>query len=487
MEFVRCAATTYTNLIGKALAIEPGRSHYSSSYTAGGEAPCPAVRKITAGCSVLNTGLDRLPPGLRKIAGNAGWLMVDRIVRMGFGVVVGVLIARYLGPSLFGSLSFATSFIALFASLATLGLDSIVARNIVRAEAEAPRILGTAFVLRMGAAVAAALISVIVVRTIQPDDGVTRLLVGILSLGYVFQACDTIDAYFQANVRSKLTVLAKNAAFLGIAGVRILLIYWRAPLWSFAAAQVAELALGALGMTFAYVRGGGRMMQWRFEARRAAELLRQSWPIMLTGISIMIYMRIDVVMLKLMQGDHAVGIYGTATRLSEAWYFVAVAIVSSVSPAIIRAKGNPGLYYGRIAKLFSLMTFIGMFVGAAVALCSHWIIHVLYSDEFLPAAPVLAVHVWASVFVFLGLAQDPWNISENLMKLGFYRTLAGAIINVGLNLVLIPRYSAMGAAVATVVSYSIAGVFANAFDARTRPIFLLQLKSFYFNRLWEPM
>jgi PST family polysaccharide transporter len=79
--------------------------------------------------------------------------------------------------------------------------------------------------------------------------------------------------------------------------------------------------------------------------------------------------------------------------------------------------------------------------------------------------------------VFLGVAQGPWNVSQNLLKLVFYRTLAGAIANVLLNLVLIPRYSAMGAAIATVISYGVAGVLANAFDARTRPIFLLQLKS----------
>jgi PST family polysaccharide transporter len=262
-------------------------------------------------------------------------------------------------------------------------------------------------------------------------------------------------------------VWAKNAAFLAAAVIRILLIYFRAPLWSFAAAQVAELAFGALGMALAYAYNGGRIKQWQFEAQRALELLKQSWPVMLTGMSIMIYMRIDVVMLKLMQGDHAVGIYGTATRLSEAWYFVAVAIVSSVSPAIIKAKADPALYYGRIAKLFSLLTLIGIFLGAAVALCSHWIIRVLYSEEFIAAAPVLAVHIWASVFVFLGLGQDPWNIA--------------------LNFWLIPRYSALGAALATVVSYAIASVFANALDARTRPIFVLQLKSFYFNKLWAPL
>jgi PST family polysaccharide transporter len=98
---------------------------------------------------------------------------------------------------------------------------------------------------------------------------------------------------------------------------------------------------------------------------------------------------------------------------------------------------------------------------------------------------VLAIHVWASVFVFLGVAQSPWDLSKNLLTLSLYRTIAGAIINVAMNLYLIPRYSAMGAAIATVVSYAISGVFANAFSARTRPIFYMQMKSFIPHRFWD--
>jgi polysaccharide transporter, PST family len=431
--------------------------------------------------------MDRLTPGLRNILGNTSWLMVDRIVRMGLGVIVGIWIARYLGPAQFGNLSFALSFVALFGVLTTLGLESTVPRNIIREASETPQILGTAFALRMCGSVLAPLIAIATIGLIQPNDTTTVLLVSMLSVGFVFQTFDTIDYYFQAQVRSKLTVWAKNAAFLGVTGLRLLLIHLKAPLWSFAAAQVVELALGAIGMVIAYRSSGGRMSMWSARKCRAIQLLKQSWPVMLAGMAIMIYMRIDMVMLKLMQGDGAVGIYATATRISEVWYFIPTAIVSSVSPAIIRAKENPALYYGRIGKLFSLMSLIAIVIGSGIALSAHWIIHMLYTDDFSAAAPVLAVHIWASIFVFLGIAQGPWNISEDLMTLGFYRTLAGAVTNVLLNLVLIPAYSAMGAAIATVVSYAIAGVIANAFDVRTRPIFFLQLKSLSPKMLWEAL
>jgi polysaccharide transporter, PST family len=431
--------------------------------------------------------LDELNPAFRKILGNTGWLMVDRVVRMGLGLFVGVWVARYLGPEEFGSLNFAVSFVALFATLTTFGLEGMVARNIILDAHAAPEILGTAFALRMSGSILAPLLAIASIRLIQPNDSTVLILVSLLSIGLIFQAFDTIDSYFQSQVLSKLTVWAKNAAFLALAAVRILLVHFKAPLWSFAAAQVVESALGAIGLVLVYRWGGGRLSNWSVRKWRAIQLLRQSWPIMLTGMAIVIYMRIDMIMLKLMQGDSAVGIYATATRVSEVWYFIPMAIVSSVAPAIIRAKdyASPRIYYARIARLFSLMSFLAIVIGSGVAICSHWIITGLYSDEFRAAAPVLAVHVWASVFVFLGLAQGPWNMAENLLKLGFYRTLAGAAVNVLLNLILIPRFSALGAAIATVVSYAIAGVFANAFDVRTRPIFFLQLKSFIPSKFWK--
>ncbi|MDB5359557.1 MAG: polysaccharide biosynthesis protein [Rhodospirillales bacterium] len=403
--------------------------------------------------------------------------MVDRIVRMGLGVFVGIWIARYLGPEGFGNFNFAVSFVALFGTLTTFGLDGIIIREIVRDHTQAPELLGTAFALRIGASLLAPPLAIFTIWLVQPNDGVTLVLVSLLSLGLVFQAVDTIDCFFQSQVRSKLTVWPKNVAFLLMAGVRISLIHSNAPIWTFAAAQVAESALGAIGLIATYLWAGGRLSRWRLRTPRAVELVKQSWPIILSSMAIMVYMRIDMVMLKLLQGDRAAGLFAAATRVTEVWYFIPAAIVSSVAPAIMQARLNPPLYYARIQKLFNLMTLMSLAVGSCVALGSDQIIHILYSADFGGAAPVLKIHVWASIFVFLGVAQGPWNLSENLLKLGFYRTLAGAFANVLLNLILIPRYSEIGAAYSTVVSYAIASVFSNAFSPATRPIFVMQMRS----------
>jgi len=429
--------------------------------------------------------LDRIGPGLRKIVGNLGWLMVDRAIRMGMGLFVGVWVARYLGPDRFGSLNFAIAFVALFGTMTSLGLEGILVRELIDHPDDAHEVLGTSLALRSAGALAAVGASILILRLVQPGDRQALLLVSILSLTLVFQAFDTIDSFFQSQVRSKITVWAKNGAFLIVAALRVWLIYVKAPLWAFAAAFSGEIALGAAGLVLGYRLSGGNFAAWRSRKKRAVQLLQQSWPIIFSGMAIMVYMRVDMVMLKMMQGDFAVGMYSAATRVSEVWYFIPMAVVSSVSPAIMKVKDDPVLFQSRVTRLFSLMTLSACVIGSIVALASRAIIQALYSKGFSAAAPVLAVHIWASVFVFLGVAQSPWDISKNLLKLSLYRTVVGAIINVGLNLYLIPRYSAMGAAIATVVSYAVSGVFANAFSAKTRPIFFMQMRSFLPGKFWS--
>jgi len=286
-------------------------------------------------------------------------------------------------------------------------------------------------------------------------------------------------------VQSKITVWAKNSAFLVFAAVRVSLICAKAPLWTFAASYAGEIALGAIGLVLGYLLSGGRIFAWRSSKTRAIYLLRQSWPVIFSGMAIMVFMRLDMVMLKMMQGDYAVGLYSAATRISEVWYFIPMGIVSSVSPAIMRVKDDPELFYSRLRKLFSLMTMTACIIGSIVALASHAIVRILYSSSYSGAAPVLAVHVWASVFVFLGVAQSPFDLSKNLLTLSLYRTIAGALINVAMNLYLIPRYSAMGAAIATVAAYAVSAVFANVLSAKTRPIFFMQMRSFLPTNFWD--
>jgi PST family polysaccharide transporter len=415
--------------------------------------------------------------GRLAVIQNIAWLFADRILRMGFGLVVGVWIARYLGVQQFGLFNYATAFVALFNPLTTLGLDSLVIRSIVRDPEAKDQILGTVFWLKVASSLGCILLTVSSIFVLRQNDQLTVGLVAILATAGIFSAFDTIDIWFQSQVQSKYTVVAKNTAFIIIALLKVALIKMHAPLLAFAWAGLAEIGLGAVGLILVYKAQGYSLWLWCWDFPLAKTLLKESWPLMLSGLSIMIYMRIDQIMLGEMVGDSAVGLYSAATRISEVWYFIPMAIASSVAPSIFAAKEvSEELYYQRIKKLVRVLMLISIVVAVPMSFMSETIVTLLFGNSYTAAGSVLAIHIWASLFVFMGVATSPWFIAEGLTHLSLRRTLAGAIINVLLNIVLIPVYKENGAAFATVISQSISAFFSHAIDKDTKKIFQIQIK-----------
>jgi PST family polysaccharide transporter len=415
---------------------------------------------------------------LRGIIANTGWLFADRILRMGVGLFVGVWVARYLGVEQFGVFNYATAFVALFSTLSTLGLDAIVVRSIVREPEKRLQILGTTFWLKLIGGIAALVLAVSSIILLRHDDQLTISLVAILASVGIFQTFDTIDIWFQSQVQSKYTVIAKNTAFVITALIKVILISIHAPLIAFAWTALGEVGLGAIGLIISYRVRGYSPWLWPWSSPLAKTLLKESWPLILSGLTVMIYMRIDQIMLGQMVGDKAVGLYSAATRISEVWYFIPVAIASSVSPAIYAAKEvSEALYYQRIKQLIRMLVLISLVISVPMSLMSGKLITILFGNGYAEAGKILAIHIWASLFVFMGVATSPWFIAEGLTEFSFHRTLIGAVVNVVLNFLLIPSYGGIGAAIATVIAYAIAAFLANGLNSKTHRIFIIQLKS----------
>lgn len=421
---------------------------------------------------------------LQKVLENMGWLFFDKFFRMGIGLFVGVWVARYLGPEKYGTLGYAQAFVALFATFASLGLDSIVIRDIVNDPSCKDETLGTAFSLKLAGGFLTTVLSVAAIYLLRPEDTLTLYLVGIIAIGTVFQSFSTIDFWFSSQIQSKYTVYAQNIAFVIISVIKVVLILRQAPLIAFAWAALAEVIIGSAGLVAFYRLNGYSMRKWKNNWFRARQLLNQSWPLILSGVTIMIYMRIDQIMLGQMVGQYAVGIYTSAVKLSEVWYFIPSAIVASLTPALLDAKKvNETLYYLRLQKIFNLLAVIAYSVALPMTFLSHWIITILFGAEYGAAGPVLAIYIWAAVFVFQGVARGVWIVAEGLMKFSLATTFAGLVINVVLNYLLIPIYGPIGSALATVFSQFVASVGSNYFYDKTRTIGKMQMKSLLIFRL----
>ena len=410
---------------------------------------------------------------------NTSWLFGEKILRMIVGLFVGVWVARYLGPEQFGLFSYAQSFVGLFTAFATLGLDGIVVRELVKDETRCDELIGTAFGLKlMGAFAVLAVLAIAVNFT--SNDHFTNILVFIIASATIFQSFNVIDMYFQSQVMGKYIVYANVFSLLLSSLVKIALILYDAPLIAFAWTIVFDSFILACGFLYFYIKNhlNINLLHVRFEKSTAVSLLRDSWPLILSGMVIAIYMKIDQVMIKEMMNSEAVGQYAAAVRISESWYFIPVVIASSLFPAIINAKKqSEELYHARLQKLYDLMVWMAIAIALPMTFLSDWVIHLLYGNQYNQAGSVLMIHIWTGVFVFLGVASGKWFMAENLQMLAFLRTFYGMIINIILNILLIPKYGIQGAATATLVSQIMAAYFSDLFNKKTKEMFFMKTKS----------
>jgi len=385
---------------------------------------------------------------------NSGWMMGDQITRQVVGLLVGVWLARYLGPHLFGEYSYAFAMVMIVSPLATLALDGIAIRTMVQDPSCRSEVLGTSFFLMLGGGVFAFGLAMAAILLARPDDRLVHWLVGIMAAGTIVQAFIAIEFWFESQMQWKFTVFAKTSAFLLLSLVKIGLILLQAPLVAFAWAALADTVIGSVGLVFVYRFRGYSIKSWRFSQTMAKKLLRDSWPLFLSTLLTMIYLRIDQIMIGNMIGSGELGNYSVAVRISEAWYFIPVVISSSVFPAVVKAEAvSEDLYYAHLQRLYRLMAFLAYIVAVPVAYFSTGIIRVLFSSAYTDAGPLLAILIWTGLFTSLGAARNVFIVSKNWTRVNLISIALGCALNIVLNFILIPEYGAMGAVAATFISY----------------------------------
>jgi PST family polysaccharide transporter len=425
-----------------------------------------------------------LSPNLKKILGNISWLLIERVLRMVIGFFVLAWIARYLGTTQFGLLNYGLAFVDLFGNLAFLGLNQIVVRDLVSEPERKNKILGTAFTLRLIAGVATFLLTNIIIFLLRPEDSLSQTLVLILALRLVFQQIDVIDQFFQSRVEAKYGVWARNTSFIIISVIRVVLLQTGGSLLAFAWTFWAESIIAGIFLVIAYQTTVGKITNWRSELLRAKQMMRVSWPLILSGLAIVVYLRIDQIMLGQLADDQAVGVYSAAVRLSEVWPFMALAIVRSFSPAIISAKQiSQELYYQKIQKLSNILTLIVYAIAIPMTFLSQPLVVLVFGQDYAEAGTILSIHIWSSVFVFLGYVKEVWIATEELTKFAFVASSLGAVLNILLNWWLIPLYGAVGAAVATVISYGFTDYVMCFIYPPARPMGWVMTKAMALNKL----
>ncbi len=404
-----------------------------------------------------------------KTAKNAGWIIGEKIVQMVISLVVGMLTARYLGPSNYGLVNYAVSITAFFSAVCTLGINSLMVKELVDHSEQEGKVLGTAIVLRATASFLSAITIVCAIFFIDRDEPTTILVVALTSLGLVFHSLDAFRYWFQRHLQSKFTVIAAFVAYLITACYRVVLVIGGKHVAYFALATSIDYIILVLLLYIFYKKNKGPKLSFSWEYGKA--LLSRSKHFIFSGLMVTIYGQTDKLMLKQMLDVTETGYYATATAINNMWCFILSAVIDSVYPSIMEAHkaNNEALFIRRNKQLYAIVFYVSVAVAILFGIFADLAIYILYGRAYLPAAMPLRIVSWYTAFSYLGVARNAWIVSKNRQNHLIKIYVGAAVGNVILNFFLIPLWKASGAAVASLAAQILSGFVLPFFIKELRP------------------
>ncbi len=418
-----------------------------------------------------------LSPNRRKAITNVYWAVLGKVANILSALLIGVLVARYLGPDNFGLMNYVISYVTLFSVLATFGLDGIEIRELSRTNALPNTILGTAFALRLILALGAILL-ILVTLWLFEVDAFTFCMVMLYSGSLVFGSVNVIRNHFTALVLNEYVVKTEiSRVVIGSAIKAVLLIAHCSLAW-FIAASAFDAALIAAGYLRAYRRQAGLLRHWTFDPRVARMLIRESFPLLLSSAAVILYQNLDAVLIRHLLDNASVGHFFAATKVADIVLFVPLVISQTVTPFLVRAhEEDPARYAAQAQSFLDLMVWSSVLMALAMSALAEPAIRLLYGARYAQAIPVLQIMPWKAVFVALSIASGQLIIIQHLQRFAVLRNVMGCVVSVLLNLLLIPVWGIVGSAIAALLTMAVSGYVAHCFIRPYRYLVPMQTRA----------
>ena len=416
---------------------------------------------------------------------NSGWIVGQQIFQMILQLIVGVMTARYLGPSNYGSLNYTASFVTFCTCFATLGMEGVIIKKFIEHPEKEGEYLGSALVMRFISSTISIIGVSVVVYILNPDEPIKLLLVFLQSFQLTFKAAQIIDSWFQRYLKSKYVSIGKAVACIIVSAYKIFLLATAKNIVWFAVSNALTDGVIALIEYYFYVNVKGPKL--KFSLSTGKEILQESYHFIISGIMVAMYGQMDRIMIGQMLSDMDVGLYTTATAICGMWIFVPDAIITSFQPSImvLKQNGKQSLYIRRLEQLYSGIIWLCIAVSTVVAIMASFIISVLYGKAYLGAVQTLQIAIWYETFAMIGNARGIWILCENKNKYVKYYLSIGAVTNLILNAIMIPVWGINGAAVATLVTQIITSIVAPMFFKETRHHTKIVLDAFLLRWYWR--
>jgi PST family polysaccharide transporter len=412
--------------------------------------------------------------GARRGSTNLAFLLSEKVFQLASVALVNIVILRSLGPTEFGYLGAATAILAMALPLALFGQVAAVRFLSLGRYSEAALVRITFVLSTAGALVGTAALLILGLFLIQ--EARTAHLLVILSLATLSRPLSAVDAWFQAKKLVSKASGSRVAAILFASVGRVVVSLTTQSLETLAWLVVLENLLGGIFMFTIYwsVRkkySGAAALKVPF-----AEIIKLSWPLLVSGLAVILYMRLSQPLLLLLADSHEVGIYSAAANLADASSFIPTAILTAVLPGIvaIHAK-NQSVFFERSQKLFQVAVAGGYTVAAGGVLLGPVVVQALYGPAYSQTGQLLQILCIGAPFVFLGVLRNVWIVTEGLQLETLWLSIITVVVNVVLNLWLIPIYGATGAAVTTILAHCCNAFVGNLIFPRMRPILRQQV------------
>lgn len=385
---------------------------------------------------------------MQNVFTNAAWIIACRIIQAILSLFVGMWTARYLGPSNYGLINYAASLAAFVAPIACLGISEVFVLEVVNSPDEEGEILGTSIGINILMAVICIAGIALFTQLTSPSEAETKIVCGFYSIVLLFRAVHIVQYWFQAKLLSKYTAIASVITYFVVSAIKIVLLVLQKNVFWFVGCCLLDEALIAGSNIWLYYRLGGKACV--FSKRVAKRLISKSKHYIIPNLMITVFLQTDRIMLKLMVGNAFAGLYSAALTCANLSSFVFLAVIDSYRPSILLSrKENVNLFERRIRELNGFVIYMSLAQCVVMMLFSKPIIRILYGIDYINAAGVLQILVWYTLFSYLGVVRNIWVLAENKEQHLWKINVAGALINIAMNYFLIPRYNALGAAIAS--------------------------------------
>lgn len=419
-----------------------------------------------------------------KIVKNVSWIIACRICQAILALLINMLTARYLGPYNYGIISYAASMVAFVTPLMNLGISNIIVNEIIKHPNEEGNIVGTSIGLTMISSVCCVLALAGIVSVVNRGEKETLIVCILYSLLLFSQSFEMIQYWFQAKLMSKYYAISTLIAYVIVSAYKIFLLAAGKSVYWFALSHAIDYLLIAIFLIFVYKKKQGQRLGFSFDI--AKQLFKQSKHYILPGIMGVVLAQSDRIMLKIMCSNEAVGLYSAAYSIAGLTSFVFTAIIDSMRPAILENKKHCQEKYRQLMlKLFGIVIYLSIAQAIFITIFAKIIVHVMYGTEYYSSIPTVQLIIWYTLFSNLGGAKSVWILAEQKQKYLWMITISGMLLNILLNLILIPYIGINGAALATLITQIFSNFVINYFIKPLKDVNKITLQSLNIIKIFQ--